>query len=86
MNISGSRNPESLQSRDSGLTQSRDPGIPIPGLSALGSSARQSQTLKIVQHFDFDLTCDVICDVISDPEVNKIRFPSTNSPDLSNAV
>ena len=47
-----------------------------------GSSARQSQTLKIVKHFDFDLTCDVI----SDPEVNKIRFPSTNSLDLSNAV
>ena len=44
-----------------------------------GSSARQIQILQIVKHFDFDLTCDVI----SDPGVNNIRFPSTNSPDLS---
>ena len=40
-----------------------------------GSSAPQSQTLQIVKHFEFDLTCDVI----SDPEVNNIMFPSTKS-------
>ena len=32
-----------------------------------GSSARQIQILKVVEHFDFDLACDVI----SDPEVNR---------------
>ena len=47
-----------------------------------GSSVRQNQIHQIVKHFDFDLTCDVI----SDPEVNNIRFTSTNSPDLSNAI
>ena len=47
-----------------------------------GPSARQSQTLKTVKHFDFDLTCVVI----SDPNVKKFRLPSTNSPDLSNDV
>ena len=44
-----------------------------------GRSARQNQ---IVKHFGFDLTCDVI----GDPEVNKIRFTSTTFPDLANAV
>ena len=43
---------------------------------------RDKARLKIVKYFDFDLTCDII----SDPEVNKIRLPSTNSLDLSNAV
>ena len=47
-----------------------------------GSNARQNKILQIVKHFDFDLPCDVI----SSPELNIIRFPSTNSPDLSNAV
>ena len=42
----------------------------------------KNQILKIVKHFDFGMTCDVI----SDLEVNNIRFPSTNFPDLSNAV
>ena len=36
------------------------------------SSARQVQILKIVKHFHFDLTCDVI----SDLEVDNISFPS----------
>ena len=35
-----------------------------------------------VEHFDFDLTCDVT----RDPEVNKICFPSTVFPGLSNAA
>ena len=47
-----------------------------------GSSARQNQILQIVKHVDFDLTCDVI----SDPDINNIRVPSTKFPDLSNAV
>ena len=47
-----------------------------------GSSARQIQILKVVKHFDFDLACDVI----SDPEVNNVRFPLINFPNLSNAV
>ena len=47
-----------------------------------GSSGRQNQMLKIVKKFYFGL----ICDVISDHEVNNIRFHSTNFPDLSNAV
>ena len=34
-NILWSQNPESLQSRDSGLIQSRDPRVAIPGLSVL---------------------------------------------------
>ena len=34
------------------------------------------------QFSDFDLTCDVI----GDPEVNKIKFPTTTFPELSNAV
>ena len=46
-----------------------------------GSSVRQNQILQIVKHFDIDLTCDII----SDPEVNNTRFPSTNVPDLSSA-
>ena len=36
---------------------------------------------EIFEHFDFDLTCDVT----RDPEVNKICFPSTVFPGLSNA-
>ena len=35
-----------------------------------------------VEHFDFDLTCDVT----GDPEVIKICFPSTFFPGLSNAA
>ena len=35
-----------------------------------------------VEHFYFDLTCDVT----RDPEVNKICFPKTVSPGLSNAA
>ena len=46
------------------------------------SSAQQNQVFQIVKHFEFDLTCDVM----SDPEVNNIRFPATQFPDLSNAV
>ena len=42
------------------------------------SSARQSQILQIVKHFEFDLTCDVI----SDPEDNSIKFPLTKFPDI----
>ena len=34
------------------------------------------------KHFVFDLTCDVI----GDPEVNKIYFRSTDCPGLSDAV
>ena len=34
------------------------------------------------KHFIFDLTCDVI----GDPKVNEIGFPSTNLTGLSNAV
>ena len=48
----------------------------------IGRRARQNQIRQIVKHFVFDLTCDVI----GDPEVNKIRFPLTKFPDLSNAV
>ena len=46
-----------------------------------GRSARQNQVHQIVKHFDFDLNCDVI----GDPKVNNVRFPSTAFPDLSNA-
>ena len=35
-----------------------------------------------VEHFDFDLTCDVA----GDPEVIKICIPSTVFPGLSNAA
>ena len=34
------------------------------------------------QHFDFDLTCDVI----GEAEVNETWFPATNLPEISNAV
>ena len=37
---------------------------------------------EIAQPFFFDLTCDVI----GGPDVNETRFPSTNRPELSNAV
>ena len=37
---------------------------------------------ETVKHLTFDLTCDVI----SDPEVNEISFPSTDFPGISNAV
>ena len=36
-----------------------------------GCNMQQNQKCQIVKHFDFDLTCDVI----SDHEINKIRFP-----------
>ena len=34
------------------------------------------------QHFDFDLTCDVI----GEAEVNETWFPSTNFPEVSSTV
>ena len=37
---------------------------------------------EMSEHFDFDLTCDVT----RDPDVNKIYFPSTVFPGLSNAA
>ena len=43
---------------------------------------RQNQILKIVEHFDFDVTCDVI----GDPDVNNIRLPAVNFLDTSNAI
>ena len=36
--------------------------------------ARRCHQARNVEHFDFDLTCDVT----RDPEVNKICFPSTS--------
>ena len=42
----------------------------------------KNQVRQIVEHFDFDWTCDVI----GEPEIDNVRFPSTSSPDLSNAV
>ena len=39
-------------------------------------TVRQNQTSQIIKHFDLDL----ICDVISDPEMNEIGFPSVNFP------
>ena len=44
--------------------------------------ARRCHQARNVEHFDFDLTCDVT----RDPEVNKICFPSTVFPGLSNAA
>ena len=44
-------------------------------------SARYNQIRRIVKHFDFYLTCDVI----GDPEVNN-RFPLIRFPDISNTV
>ena len=44
--------------------------------------ACRCQQARNVKHFDFDLTCDVT----RNPEVNKICFPSTVFPGLSNAA
>ena len=47
------------------------------------SDGRQSPKLEHVPSIDmfyFDLTCDVV----GDPEVNKIKFNSTNFGDISN--
>ena len=44
--------------------------------------ARRCHQARNVEHFDFDLTCDVT----RDPEVNKIGIPSTVFPGLSNAA
>ena len=44
--------------------------------------ARRCHQARNVKHFDFDLTCDVT----RDPEVNKICFPPTVFPGLSNAA
>ena len=44
--------------------------------------ARRCHQARNVEHFDFDLTCDVT----RDPEVNKICFLSTVFPGLSNAA
>ena len=48
----------------------------------LGVIAHSLEDPWTVKHFIFDLTCDVI----GDPEVNEIWFPSTNLTGLSNAV
>ena len=52
--------------------------------SEIHSSGRQPPSTNVFQIsiFYFDLTCDVI----DDPEVNKIRFRSTTLAGLSNAV
>ena len=44
--------------------------------------ARRCHQARKVEHFDFDLTCDVT----RNPEVNKICFPLTFFPGLSNSV
>ena len=44
--------------------------------------ARRCHQARNVEHFDVDLTCDVT----RDPEVNKICFPSTVFPGLSDAA
>ena len=44
--------------------------------------ARRCHQARYIEHFEFDLTCDVN----RDPYVNKISFPTKVFPSLSNAV
>ena len=65
------------------LQMSRTLSMPIRWLCLrlTKTFARRCHQARKVEHFDFDLTCDVT----GDPEVIKICFPSTVFPGLSNA-
>ena len=54
----------------------------IESLLADASATSRCHQARKVEHFDFDLTCDVT----GDPEVIKICFPSTVFPELLNAA
>ena len=58
--------------------------MPIPWLclSLAWNFVRRCHQARKVKHFDFYLTCDIT----RDPEVNKICFPTTVFPGLSNAA